>query len=208
LNSNRRIYELTILALLAACNAILELTIGNYLHYIKFPMVGSLMVTVNVIVYTVGYSMVPRKGSILTMGFLTALLNFLLGGTFKIPAIFAIVFEALIIEVIVSVLGFNFASILTASISANLFSLLWIVGFYGVVMGRGGAVERFIMVFSKPFGDDIFIRRWLILAVFIIIILHAASGIIGAKLAWKLKNLPLRISKRSRNVREMEKNHS
>jgi hypothetical protein len=208
LNSNKRINELTKLALFAACNALLELTVGNYLHYIKFPMVGSFMVSLNIIVYTTGYLLVPKKGSILMMGFLTSLLNLLMGGTFKIPAIFAIFCEALIIEAIISIFGFKFPSILTASISANLFSLAWTVGFYGIIMGRGGAVETFIRVFSRPFGDEIFIRNWLVFAFLIVCAIHILNGIIGAKLAWKLRNIPLKISGRTENVREMEKNHS
>lgn len=177
--------EITLIALLAACNSVLELTLGNYLHLIKFPLTGIVMVGVNIIIYTAGFSLVPKKGTVLSMGILTALMNLFFGGSFKLWSIVAIFLEALIIEICFNLIGMNFWSVMSASISANVFSLFFTLFVYIVVLGRG-VIPTFMKImgnFTK--SPDILNISLFTLGGFLVLLHIVAGGVFGL-MAWRL----------------------
>ena len=185
MQTRTKTFEITLIALLAACNSILELTLGNYLHLIKFPLTGIVMVGVNIILYTAGYSLVPKKGTVISMGFLTVMMNLLFGGSFKPWAIVAIFLEALIIEIFFDLMGMNFWSVMSASISANVFSLFFTFFIYIVILGRGiiPAFMKIVGNFTK--GPDI-LNISLFTIGGILILLHVVAGAVFGMTAWKL----------------------
>lgn len=178
--------DLTLIAILAACNAVLELTIGNYLHVIKFPLTGLIMVGINIIIYTIGYSLVPRKGVIFSMGILTALINLFFGGSFKPWSLIAIVAEAGIIEIIISRLGLSFWSVMVASITSNVFSFFYSMAVVGIILGRD-IVERLVQIAQ----DLIFNSQWAATSIFTFVLLliavHIGAGALFGSIAWKIK---------------------
>jgi ABC-type thiamin/hydroxymethylpyrimidine transport system permease subunit len=171
--------------LLAACNGALELTLGSYLHLIHFPLVGSVMVGINIIVYSLGYSMVPRKGTILSMGIITALLNLLFGGAFKPWSILAIILEALIIEIIILILDFKFTSVLISSISANIFAFFYTVMVIALVVGKG-VFYSLSVALSRIIPDPSILKSSVLLITVLMVLLHAFFGWLFADIAWKL----------------------
>ena len=178
-------FGITIIALLAACNAVLELTLGNYLHLIKFPLTGIVMVGVNIIIYTAGYSMVPKKGTVISMGFLTALMNLFFGGSFKPWAILAIFLEAGLIEIFFDLMGLSFLSVMTASIVTNVFSLIFTLFTYSVILGKGliMAIMRIVNTFT---ANTAVLQTSLILLAGILIVIHIIAGAVFGMIAWKL----------------------
>lgn len=185
MQTRTKTFEITLIALLAACNSSLELTLGNYLHIIKFPFTGMVMVGVNIIIYTAGYSLIPKRGTVLSMGIITAMMNLFFGGSFKIWSIFAILLEALIIEIIFGLMGMNFWSVMSASISANVFSLFFTFFIYIVVLGRG-----IIPTFMKIVGNFTKSPDILNISLFtlggLLILLHIAAGAVFGLTAWRL----------------------
>lgn len=190
MQSRSKTFEITIIALLAACNSVLELTLGNYLHLIKFPLTGIVMVGVNIIIYTAGFSLVPKKGTIISMGFLTVMMNLFFGGAFKPWAIVAIFLEAVIIEIFFDLMGMSFWSVMSASISANVFSLVYTFFTYIVVLGRGITTTFMKIVGTFTKSPDILNISLFTLGAFLIL-LHVIAGAAFGLTAWKLN--PMRI---------------
>jgi hypothetical protein len=117
--------EMATLAMLVACNAAMELTLGNLLHAVRSPMTGSLLVGLNLVVYAMGYLRVPRFGAILVIGVGTAFLKFALAGSFKMLALPAIVLEAALIDLLISRGGLNRLTLVLSGVMASIFSLGW-----------------------------------------------------------------------------------
>ncbi|MCE1245065.1 MAG: ECF transporter S component [Firmicutes bacterium] len=187
MKNSLKTFNLTILAMLAACNGILELTIGSYLHMIKFPMVGAVMVGINVIVYTLGYSVVPKKGAVFSMGIITAFLNLVLGGAFKPWSILAIILEALIIDLFFAVMGFSFISVAASSVTASIFAFAYTVGVIAAVVGKG-VLYSLNSALSRIVPDPAFLKTSLIFAAVVIIVIHAVSGLLFSWIAWKISS--------------------
>ena len=121
--------------MLTCCNSVLELVIGNLLHLINFSMKGSVLVGLNVMVYTVLFSRIPRFGIITLCGLATAAVNFLLTGGFKFFALYCIVVEALAVDIIFTKFGLNKISIMSACIIAGIVASL--CGFFNGVVFLG-----------------------------------------------------------------------
>ncbi len=185
LQTRSKTYEITLIALLAACNSVLELTLGNYLHIIKFPLTGIVMVGVNIIIYTAGYSLVPKKGTVISMGILTAMMNLFFGGSFKLWSIVAIFLEAVIIEIIFDLLGMNIWSVISASISANVFSLFFTFFIYIVVLGRG-IIPTFMKIVGNFTNSPDILNISLFTLGGFLILLHVVAGTVFGLTAWRL----------------------
>jgi ABC-type thiamin/hydroxymethylpyrimidine transport system permease subunit len=132
---NNKTKTISFLALLAAVNCSLELTLGSYLHLIRFPFTGQVMTGLDIIIYILVFWVCPKPGSITLVAFIDALGNLYFGGSFKPFALSAIFFEGFIVDVIISLLGFRKMSFRIASVAISLFSfvypLLTLMLFYG-----------------------------------------------------------------------------
>ncbi len=137
---NLSVKELTFTAMLTCCNSVLELVVGNLLHLINFSMKGSVLVGLNVMVYTVLFSRIPRFGIITLCGLATAAVNFILTGGFKFFALYCIVVEALTVDIIFAKFGLNKISIMSACIVAGIVASL--CGFFNGVIFLGIDVSQ------------------------------------------------------------------
>lgn len=137
---NLSVKELTFTAMLTCCNSVLELVVGNLLHLINFSMKGSVLVGLNVMVYTVLFSRIPRFGIITLCGLATAAVNFILTGGFKFFALYCIVVEALAVDIIFAKFGLNKISIMSACIVAGIVASL--CGFFNGVIFLGVDVSQ------------------------------------------------------------------
>lgn len=116
--------ELTLIALMTACNTLMELLIGGFLHLINFSMKGSVMIGFNLMVYTLLFARIPRFGIITMCGVCTAFLNLLLTGGSKLFAIYCIGLEALVIDLIIYFGGLKRLSVMAAGVVAGLVACL------------------------------------------------------------------------------------
>ena len=133
--------DITFMALLAAINIALEFCFGTMLHAVQFPFKGSIMVVLNVLVYSCAYKRFRRWGRISALGACTALGNFLLIGGCKFTALPAILIEAFFIDALISLLGLSRRSFAAAgagaSVCAFLMRLVNLRLFYGVPIMDG-----------------------------------------------------------------------
>lgn len=90
--------ELVYIGIFGALWGGLEMSLGAWLHAIKMPFLGTTMAAVGLVILLIGRRFVPRAGSVLMMGLVTALLKaFSLGGVVLNPMI-AIVAESVLAE--------------------------------------------------------------------------------------------------------------
>ena len=112
--------DITVMAMAVACNTALELTLGTFLHAVKFPLTGSLMVVVNACAYLLAYQYNPRFGRITVMGIASAVVQLLMAGGLKFMVLPALITEALAIDVIISALGVSRLSFVICGACAGL----------------------------------------------------------------------------------------
>jgi hypothetical protein len=95
--------ELVYIAIFGAIWGALELTLGSYLHVIFPPLadtflVGLIMAFLGVVVALVGRHFVPRTGSVLLIGIITATLKMVSIGGVQVGPLVAILAESLLME--------------------------------------------------------------------------------------------------------------
>ena len=132
--------ELAFLAMLTCCNSVAELLVGGLLHLVDFSMKGSVLVGINLMVYTLLFKRIPRFGAITTCGCATVIVNFLLTGGFKIFALYCIFLEALVVDLLFCWRGLNNTNIIVAgmaaSLTAGLCGLVNSIVFWGIDLNQ------------------------------------------------------------------------
>ncbi|MEQ8190375.1 MAG: hypothetical protein ABRQ39_20580 [Candidatus Eremiobacterota bacterium] len=177
--------EIALTGVLAGLNGALEITLGNYLHALHFFFTGNVMVGMNICIYMCARKSIDRKGIILIIGFITAFIKLLLG--YNINAALFIFLEALIIEGIIFIMGFNLTGNIIASISVNLlivlykFGLLWVMG--------GSKAFTALIEFTRKFANYMHINNELIMLPFILLlVIYSLWGIAFGLAGWRLIN--------------------
>ena len=97
--------DLVYIAIFGAIWGALEMTLGSYLHVIFPPLadtflVGLIMAALGIVVALIGRLFVPKTGSVLMIGIVTAILKMLSIGGVKIGPIAAILIESLLMELV------------------------------------------------------------------------------------------------------------
>lgn len=116
--------DLVTLAVFGTLWGISEITLGTVLKSLHVPLSGVVLAAVGLLVALVGRVFVPKRGSTLFIGVIAMLLKlFSLGGVIMGPMI-GIITEALIAEIVLSLLGKPTRFSLTAAGGAG---VLWVL---------------------------------------------------------------------------------
>ncbi|MGM9992586.1 MAG: hypothetical protein ACI376_07065 [Candidatus Bruticola sp.] len=176
--------ELTFTAMLTCCNSVSELVIGTLLHLINFSMKGSVLVGLNVMVYTVLFSRIPRFGIVTLCGLGTALVNFLITGGFKFFALYCIVIEALVVDIIFSVFKLSKSSIIASCVAAGLTACLcgFVNAFLFLGIDPGIALQRLSQ-------STLTLGQPLAVIVGFIVLGRILAGVVLGLVAWRLVRL-------------------
>ena len=118
LTENRTIPSDTILiAIFGALWGFMEISLGVILKGLRIPLGGAILTAIACIIFLTGRKFAQRRGSIIMMGTIAAILKVFSVGTVIAGPFMAILIEALIAEVIISILGINLLSyVFTGSI--------------------------------------------------------------------------------------------
>jgi len=183
--------ELVYIAIFGSIWGALELTLGSYLHVIFPPLgdtfvVGLIMASLGVVVALIGRLFVPRKGSVLMIGIVTAILKMVSIGGVKLGPLVAILAESVLMEVGLLVArkpmrrSFIFAGAL--AITWNFFHkfiMMWLLfgkGVYEIYMGmvqQGASLLRVDVSYA--------------LAIIVLLLLiRIVAGALGGWAAWDL----------------------
>ncbi len=183
--------ELAFLALLAAVNSVIEITLGSIMHALKIPGKSVVLVTINMMIYFTAYSSVQKKGAIVLTGFITAFIKIAYGwGGSKLAPAAAIFLEAAIIEACFSVMPLkNWSSAISGAL-VKLFSFFFPILSY-LVFGIEKGFANITATISAINANLPFLSFPIIIASFIIwnIILGALLGL----LAYRTSNIALKI---------------
>ena len=97
--------HLVTLAVFGALWGVAEMSLGAVLHALKLPLTGLIMSGIGMLVALTGYRLVPRRGAVLTIGIVAALLKAFSVGSVVFSPMLAIVTEALLAELALALGG-------------------------------------------------------------------------------------------------------
>ncbi len=126
----------------------MEVTLGVTLKGLRIPMGGALLTAVSAVIFLTGRYFVPRRGSILMMGAVAAILKIFSIGTVIAGPFLAILIEAAFGELLVSILGVNRPSYLVTSVVLVLYTIVHPFFSQGLIFGVG-IYKIYLETFSR-----------------------------------------------------------
>lgn len=139
--------EISFIALLAAVNSVAEISIGSLMHALHLPGKGIVLVSINLIIYFLVSMTIKKRGTVLTVGFITSFIKLVYGWeAVKIGPSAAILTEAAIVEGILYISAIKPWTAVLCGSAAKIFTLFFpFISYMVLGMDRGGAnVQRII----------------------------------------------------------------
>jgi hypothetical protein len=179
--------ELVTLAVFGALWGVTEMTLGALLHALRLPLAGLAMGAIGMLIVLTGYRFVPRRGAVLTVGLVCALLKAFSVGAVVLSPMLAILAETLLAEFGLALAGGRPCRGPLAL--AGALGVLW--SFFHPFIGQGllagrGMVEvyrRTAEAGARLLHLDPHAIPVIVLALFV---LHAAAGVVAGLLACSL----------------------
>ena len=186
--SHQKSRDTILIALFGALWGLMEATLGVTLKGLRIPMGGAILTTVAIIIFLTGRYFVQRRGSILMMGAVAAILKIFSIGTVIAGPFLAILIEALLAEVLVSLLGVNRISYLITAVVLVLYTIIHPFISQGIIFGDN--IYKFYLEMFQQISISLHIDyQHLGLIVLVYAGIHTLLGLIAGWLAY---NLPLR----------------
>ena len=130
--------ELVLLGIFGALWGGVEISLGSLFHTLNLPMTGMLLSAIGLMVVLVGRYYVPRVGSTFFLGVIAALLKMLSLGGIVIWPMIAILMEALMAELVLTLFGRpSRVSFLAAGSLSVLYTLVHPFFSQGLMAGQG-----------------------------------------------------------------------
>ncbi|MGM0385759.1 MAG: hypothetical protein ACQERF_07250 [Actinomycetota bacterium] len=178
--------ELATLAVFGALWGLVEITLGAVIKTLNIPLSSLILVSIGLAVALVGRVYVPRRGSTLFIGVIAMLLKlFSVGGVVLGPMV-AILFEALIAELVLSSMGRPRRTSFVVAGAAGVAWLLVHPFLTGLLFfGRSLFVvwQDLLDLGNRVLGLDPSAAVWIVLALAII---HLAIGAVVGWVSWDL----------------------
>ena len=171
--------EIAFLAVMTALNSTIELTFGNFLHAVGFPMKGSVLVGLNVIIYSLTFSRLRHFGAATCVGAGTVFVNFLFTGSFKFFALPLIFAESLTIDIILTLLKNSRAAVILGGMTAGIVAGLG--GVFNSVVFRGVSLNSGL---TRMTGQEVNLGSSVGIMFAYLVISRAVVGIFFGYLAW------------------------
>jgi hypothetical protein len=182
--------DLVYVGLFGALWGALEMTLGAYLHTLlpagAAPLVGPVMAALGIAVALVGRQFVPRRGAILMIGLIAALLKLVSLGGVRWGPLLGILIEAALVELVLLVVGRprRLAHILAGALAVGstlgqrfLFAPLFLGSSIGEVW------EKLVGQGSALFGGAV---RIAIAIVLLLLAIELLLGALAGELAWQV----------------------
>jgi ABC-type thiamin/hydroxymethylpyrimidine transport system permease subunit len=176
--------ELVLLGIFGALWGGVEISLGSLFHTLNIPMTGMLLSAIGLMVVLVGRYYVPRVGSTFFLGVIAALLKMLSLGGIVIWPMIAILMEALVAEIILTLFRKpSRLSFLAAGTLGVFYTLIHPFFSQGLLAGQGVLfvwellVERGLQVLGLSMTT-----AWIVVGLYAL--LHLATGFMAGWLAW------------------------
>jgi len=164
-----------------------EISVGSYLHALNVPIKGAIMTFVGVIIALTGRYFVKRKGVLLTIGGIASFIKIFSIGGFVLSPFFAILIEALILEILVDIMKDNAISYSLAGGITLLWPPIHRILFQGLIFGSGIYYWYYSLLKRASSLLGIGVDK-----AFLLILLYALflflAGMISGLAAWTLSN--------------------
>ena len=167
------------IAIFGALWGLVEITLGVFIKGMRLPMGGAMLVAISSIIFLTGRYFIRRRGSILMMGAIAAILKVFSIGTVIAGPFVAILIESFIAEISISLLGIHrFSYVLTVCL-LTLYTIIHPFIAQGIIFGEN-IYKIYLEIFQKIAGllhIDIHYIGWIILCyAFIHLMLGAFAG--------------------------------
>jgi hypothetical protein len=179
---------------------LLEITLGTGLKSLRIPFTGFIMVALALVILLAGRYFVPRRGSILMMGGVAALLKIFSIGGFVLGPFWAILVEALLAEIIITTLGLRRLSCMLAGVVLLAYTTVHPLIAQRVLYGSG-IIQIYLEMLDRGRGalglQDA--SLWLVVGAWLlaITILGSVVGLAGHRLGREVEQRVHRLRARS-----------
>ncbi len=161
-------------AALGSIWASFEIVLGSFLHNIKFPLSGTILAMLSVILLITFAQIWKDKGLFVRAGLIAALMKSISPSAILIGPMTGIFFEALIIEICLSVFGRNFFAYLLSGIfalySVIIHKIITLLILYGTDIVRISKNLYFFIIKQLNVNDLNFWEALLLLSTFYVIL--------------------------------------
>lgn len=124
-----------LIALFGALWGLMEITLGMVIKGLRIPMGGAFLTAVSSIIFLNGRYFIRRRGSILMMGAIAAIIKVFSVGTVIAGPFMAIIIEALIAEILISTIGVNRFGFIITPIILSLYTIIHPFISQGIIFG-------------------------------------------------------------------------
>ncbi len=183
--------DTVLIATFGAVWGLMEITLGVTIKGLRIPMGGALLTAISAIIFLTGRYFIRRRGAILMMGMMAAILKIFSVGTVIIGPFMAILIEALIAEILISFLGIHRISYVLTSILLSLYTLIHPFIAQGVIFGDN-IYKIYLEMFEKMaefLQTETISLLWIVLSY---VLLHV---MLGAFAGWMAFSLPKKVEK-------------
>ena len=179
---------------------LMEVTLGVTLKGLRIPLGGALLAAVSAIIFLTGRYFVRRRGSILMMGAVAAILKIFSLGTVIAGPFLAILIEAGIGEILVTLLGVNRVSYLFTAVVLLLYTIVHPFFSQGIIFGVG-IYKIYLETFTRiadVLGLGVNHLLWIALGY------AGVHVLLGALAGWMAFSLPRRVEAEFRQLHRQE----
>jgi ABC-type thiamin/hydroxymethylpyrimidine transport system permease subunit len=178
-----QVRDLVYIGVFGALWGAVETTLGSVVHTLNVPFSGAVLTGIGITIALIGRLFVPRTGSVLFIGLVTACLKMFSVGGIVLSPMLGIMIESLLAEAALMALGRRRLSFMLAGALATLWTLVHPFLTQGILAGSGilTIYERTLTNGARTLGLDPSVV-WLVLAA--LVGLHLAIGGAAGWLAW------------------------
>jgi len=195
-SSSHSLRDTVLIGTFGALWGLMEITLGVTLKGLRIPMGGAILTAVSVVIFLTGRYFVRRRGSILMMGAVAAILKIFSIGTVIAGPFMAILIEAVIGEILVTLLGVNRISYLLTGMILLLYTIIHPFISQGIIFGTN-IYKIYLQTFSR-LAEIIHVDSSHLL--WIVAGYAGIHALLGALAGWLAYRLPRRVEKELHNV--------
>lgn len=176
--------DLVYIGVFGALWGAVETTVGAVLHTLNIPFSGAVLTAFGISIALMGRLFVPRRGSVLFIGLVTAFLKMFSVGGIVLSPMLGIIVESLLAEAALTVLGRpRRLSFCVAGALATLWTLVHPFLTQGILAGAG-IVTIYVRTLENGARVLGLNASAILLVLAALVALHLALGAAGGLLAW------------------------
>ena len=188
--------DTVLIGIFGALWGLMEITLGLTIKGLRIPMGGAVLTAISCIIFLTARYFINHRGSIFLMGAVAATLKIFSVGTVIAGPFMAILIEAGIAEVLISLLGVNRISYIITSVTLCLYTIVHPFIAQGFIFG-----DDIYQIYLETFRKISFILSIDLTYLTWIVILYAALHIIlGFIAGWLAYSLSVRVGQELRET--------